>query len=81
VGNFESYFQSKLHASEFPGLLFGAINQVLKWKFLQGHLLLRLHSTEYHLTEDADFSKFHYHTSFGNSTENGVSATTACCYY
>jgi len=42
--------------------LFGAINQKSDGSFCKVTVLLRLHSTEYHLTEDVDFSKFQYHT-------------------
>jgi hypothetical protein len=66
-----------LHASEFHGLLFGAINRKSDGSFCKVTLLLRLHSTEDHLTEDAHISKFHYPTSFRNSTENGVTAASA----
>jgi hypothetical protein len=74
VGNFESYFQSKLHASEFHVLLFGAINLKGIGSFCSVTVLLHLYSAEYHLTEDAAFSNV---PSFRNSTENGISAPSA----
>ena len=66
-----------MHASEFHGLLFGAINQKSDESFFKVPVLLRLHSTVWHVTEDADIPKFQHHTSFRNSTKNGASAASA----